>query len=105
MNKYQAIKDMIYEEFKDLFVSEEFKYFSMEAYVIFFLCNIYEKGRKELITIESLNDKLNVLEFINDIRHIVDKLLGVKIEQDRKIQKSLITDVYIPHVRQLMMSN
>jgi len=72
--------------------TDDFVYFSKSAFVIFLLCEMYEKGTGDIITKENMD---SILNFIEDIKPIMEKMHGGDIGE-RVVWESLIADVYIP---------
>lgn len=99
----EFFKEMIH-DINDLNLSDDFKDFSQESFIIFMLCNLYERMKEELITIKSLSEKLSILDFIKSTTPLLKKI-GIIIEIDRNIQKKLIKEMYIPHIRSVMINH
>ena len=99
----EIFKDII-GEINELNLSDEFKDFANESFVICMLCQAYEKGREKLIDVDNFNEKLNILDFIKDLIPVMRKL-GITIEMNRSMQEGFIKDMYIPHVRHMMMNH
>lgn len=94
----------IAEEINNLKLSDDFKDFSSETFLVFILCKMYEEMKNELITTESLSKKSNILDFIRDLKPIIEKM-GIMVEINKNVLKGLIKELYIPHVRLMMMDN
>ncbi len=77
---------------KDKKFTHGFKDFTFQAVIVIKLCDSYEGTTGKIITIENIN---NVLEFINDISPIMNKINQFKLPEE-KIIKSIIKDFYIP---------
>lgn len=103
MINIEFLKEMM-QEINDLNFDDDFKDFTHETFILFILCRMYEQMKEELITEKSLNEKLSILDFIKDIKPIISRL-GIEIGIKRKIQKELIKDFYIPHMRTMMINH
>lgn len=96
---FGVLENNIQEIMSSSHFTNDFKNFSLQAYLVFKLCNIYEKGTGKEITIESLKEKNNIFDFIHDlIPHLIPLMKKIGPNITFTLKKNIIhqlVDVYI----------